>query len=301
MSAAESRLVKVWNKRKAVEIARTAASSLDGLARLFADDDWRDDGTVAGRLHAVLDATERGSIPGLHTGIPFSDDGFAGDRRLHGSVGFRDPWPTSRNQPGHFLTAVSLYVRPEIVSRFIPLFGSIRRLVGAPTAMSDADVAIRLAIGHEKAPDAPNGKEAATAVLRAAAAEGRRTGRLYRPLGTWLACVVTTAAAESWRQFVASVEAYRTQFSATTEDDLAAWRQALTQVSGRIPTKPVDRRILESAHSPLRRIKVAYGEGNSDQDLRLTLVGWCLGQLISAGAFPDRNALARWLRQSLGR
>ncbi len=292
---------KAWNKKRANEIARTAESSLDGLARLFSDDDWRDDGTVAGRLRAVLDATERGTIPGLHTAAPFNDDGFAGDRRLNGSVGFRDPWPTSRNQPGHFLTAVSLYIRPEIVSRFIPLFGSIRRIVGAPEEMSDADVAIRLAIGHEKAPDAPNGVEAATAVLRRAAVEGQRTARLQRPLAAWLVGVASVAAVESWRQFAQSVVAYRTQFRATTEDDLEAWWQALAQASGRTPTKPIDRRILESARSPLRRIKVAYGEGNSDQDLRLTLVGWRLGQLILSDAFPDRYAVAHWLRRSLGR
>lgn len=300
MSTDDAASTRAWNKRRAREIASAATSSLDGLACLFSDDGLRDDGTVSGRLRVVLDATERGTIPGLHTAIPFSDDGFAGDRRLHGSKGFRDPWPTSRNQPGHFLTAVGLHVRPEVVSRFIPLFGSIRRIVAAPAWMSDADVAIRLAIGHEKAPDAPNGTEAAAAVLRTAATEGRRIAQLRRPLGSWLVGVATAVGTESWRQFALSIDAYRTQFRATTEEDLTAWRQTLDKVSSSTLTKPVDRRVLESPRSPLGRIKVAYGEGNSDQDLRLTLVGWQLGQLILSDAFPDRFAVARWLRQSLG-
>jgi hypothetical protein len=78
----------------------------------------------------VLAVTEHLAIPGLQTGIDFSDTGFAGDRTANGS-GFRDPHPSSQNQVGHFLTATGLQYSPAVVSRQIPYFGTIRQMVGA--------------------------------------------------------------------------------------------------------------------------------------------------------------------------
>ena len=65
---------------------------------------------------------------GLQTGISFHDTGFAAD--------FKDPWPSSDNQVGHFLTAVGLSFNPAKVKQS---FGgrSLRDWLGAPAAMSD--------------------------------------------------------------------------------------------------------------------------------------------------------------------
>ena len=56
-----------------------------------------------------------------------------------------------------------------------------------------------------------------------------------------------------------------------------------------------------AAEDPLKRISInPAGRGNSIQDLRLSLVGWKLGQLIGSGAFADGAAVAAWIRRNLG-
>ncbi len=285
------------NRARIRRLAETAPSDLEALALLWDDDAIVDDGTVVGRLRAILRATERSSIPGLQTRILFSDTGFAGDQRLHGGKGFRDPWPSSRNQVGHFLTAVRLQFAPEIVSQPIPLLGSIRRIVGAPAAMSDAEVAARLAIGHEKATDPPTGPQAAIVVLAASLLTYQRAKEAGAGEGERWRRVGTTALTETRRQAAEILGTFRAQFNATTDDDLAAWRKAL-QRSG--PGTAFRQRAVEGRRGSLRAIRVNDGEGNSVQDLRLTLVGWRLGQLIGDGAFADRRAIAVWLRRTLG-
>src|SRR5262249_42735642 len=78
---------------------------------------------------------------------------------------FHDPWSTSDNQVGHFLTAVNLGFNPGFVSEIKPSIvalmqtpgmGSIRDALGTPPSMSDRDVALRLIIGHEKVADSMN-------------------------------------------------------------------------------------------------------------------------------------------------
>jgi hypothetical protein len=284
------------NQERIRQLAAEAPTDLEALARLFDDDEIADNGTVAGRLRAVMEATERRTFPGLHTGLPFSDTGFAGSREP-GGPGFRDPWPSSRNQVGHFLTAVAMRFAPEFVSRRLPVFGSVRRLVGAPSAMSDAEVALRLAIGHEKRSDPPDVWEAFLLVL----ADGLVAARwslvrdstpLQRARRIGLAMLLAGT-----RQLLVSLTEYRAQFKAVGESDIAAWHEALrATASGR----SIDRTLLESPRSPLRRIEVGHGIGNSEQDLRLSLAGWRLGELIAEQAFASRHEVADWLRRTLG-
>src|SRR3954471_4386450 len=85
------------NRGRIVAIrAEAGFDDAEALARLFEDGGLRDDGTLPGRLRAILDATERRTIKGLQTGLPFLDVGFRGDRG-RGGLGLRDPWPISRN------------------------------------------------------------------------------------------------------------------------------------------------------------------------------------------------------------
>ena len=288
--------MRARNVARIREIAARAPTDLEALALLFEDDTILDDGTVAGRARALLEATGRKSIPGLQTALPFGDTGFAGDRRP-GGAGFRDPWPSSRNQPGHFLTAVGLRFDPGLVSRHIPLLGSVRAIVGAPASMPDEEVALRLSIGHEKMADPPNATEALLEIVAATALAARRIVGADMTPGERARRIATVFLTEAWGQVRGSLDTFKSQFRATTDRDVAAWRKALRK-SG--DARAFDRRVVEGRRGPLETIAIAGGEGNSIQDLRLTLVGWRLGDLIAEGAFKDRRAVGPWLRRALG-
>jgi len=288
----------VRNRLRVRAIKQRALSDLDALALLFEDDGIVDDGTVTGRVRAILRVTDRWTIRGLQTGIHFGDTGFRGDQKT-GGRGFRDPWPSSRNQVGHFLTALGLKVAPEIVARPVPILGSVRAIVGAPAGMSDADVAVRMTIGHEKAADPPTGADAARAVLAAATRAydaSKKDGESALERDRRVARIIV---AETRGQVAGILAEFRAQFSATTDGDVVAWHKAL-RMSARGRGTAFDTRAIEGWRSPLRRIKVSSGEGNSMQDLRLSLVGWRLGELIQSGALDSRGAVGAWLRATLG-
>ena len=86
----------------------------EALARMFTDPDIADDGSLAGRVGAILRATEHHWFPRVHTFMDVpglyevrgaSDHGFRAE--------FQDPWGCSRDQIGHFLTALGLVLHPE--------------------------------------------------------------------------------------------------------------------------------------------------------------------------------------------
>jgi len=261
---------------------------------MFEDDQIIDDGTVSSRLQAILGATEHLVIPGLQTGIDFADTGFAG-QPTPGGPGFRDPHPSSRNQVGHFLTAVGLQISPGVVSRPIPVFGSIRSMVGAPAGMSDSDVALRLTIGHEKAPDPVGAFGIVTGILIGGLVESLLPGPEGETEEERDERIGRAVEAETKRQIAEVIAAFRAQFEATTDDDIAAWNEALAALG----TGPSIN--LAAAEGPLSRIHIDPTQrGNSIQDLRLSLVGWRLGQMISAGEFADNTAVAAWIRTNLG-
>jgi len=144
----------VANLRRIREIRRHAGGNdAETLARLFEDDALQDDGSLPGRITAILDATAHRwisgrntwlDVPGLYEVKGCSDRGFRRE--------YRDPWPSSREQVGHVLTALAMALHPEQVKR-TRFRRRIRDLAGAPRDMRDEEVAVRLAIGHEKAPD----------------------------------------------------------------------------------------------------------------------------------------------------
>lgn len=133
--------------------AACGGNDAQALARFFEDEQIGDDGTPTGRVEALLAATAHRWLAGRRT--PLDLPGLC-EVRGAGDTGFRqelrDPWPCSRDQIGHFLTAVGLRLVPGVV-RQRRLMWSVRDLVGAPPGMSDVEVAIRLAIGHEKVAD----------------------------------------------------------------------------------------------------------------------------------------------------
>ena len=259
----------------------------EALARLFEDGGIADDGTLPGRLDAVLRATAKGLIKGLQTGLPFSDEGFAGDREP-GGEGYRDPWPSSRNQVGHFLTAVGLGFRPATVSA--PVLGvPLRAWLGAGRELSDESVAVRLTVGHELAAD-PGLLAGASAV---GAVGGLSLGLLGLPGVAAFALPGAGLAAGAFagalfQQFLG----FRRQFhEATVEDE-----RAFLSAAGCVRDDPV---AAEAALATVARKVDVRARGNSTQDLRLSLAGWSLGAGVRDGSWADGPAVAAWLRGRL--
>lgn len=296
----------LWNRQRILEIKASAGNDLAALAQLFDSDEIVDDGTLQSRTAAVLDVTAHLVIPGLQTGIDFGDTGFAGDQRP-GGAGFRDPHPSSRNQVGHFLTAVGLEFSPGVVSTQIPAlrlvraaFGApdadtVREMIHAPASMSDADVALRLTIGHEKAPD-PNGTNSALSIAIAGVGEmlaGGPDGETDEQRDERVGRAVIE---ETRRQILEVIHAFKRQFDACTDDDVATWNRAIAALGS------ADQLNIGAAQGELSRIAINFAQrGNSIQDMRLSLVGWRLGQMLSSGAFgDDRRRVAAWIRTNLG-
>lgn len=257
-----------------IEVIRDAAGNdAEALAQMFEDSRITDDGTVAGRLREILDATESLIVPGLQTHIRFHDSGFRPE--------FKDPWPSSDNQVGHFLTAVGLSFNPAKVSESF-MARRLRDWLGADSALSDTDVALRLTIGHEKAAD-PSGWTAA-----GGAAAGSVAGGLAIPFGGG---VIPGAVAGAG---FAVLNAFRTQFAAATPSDVQVFLGAEASLG---TGSPLD---LATASTRLRGITVvSTNRGNSYEDLLLSCFGWRLGQWIRGGRFANKAAVAAWVRTNI--
>lgn len=271
--------------------AEAGFDDAEALARLFEDDLLRDDGTPARRLQTILAATERWMIRGLQTALPFLDRGFRGDRERHGA-GFRDPWPASRNQVGHFLTAVGLGFRPALVSE--PVAGlPLRTWLGADRSLSDERVARRLIIGHELGPDPGllRGGLAGALIGGAIAPLLGARGRAA-PFGIALGAVVGVVAGAAAQQLLG----FRAQLSRATSGDEATFDRAVAALG--VGSTP-DLAAAEVVLGPLFRKIDADSRGNSDQDLRLSLLGWSLGLAIRGGTLDSGSEVAGWVRTNL--
>ncbi len=272
------------NRRRIETLKKSAATDLEALANVFEDDQIIYDDTVPGRLQSILGATQHVVIPRLQTGVNFKDTKFRGKRTPTGS-GFRDPHPSSANQVGHFLTAVGLEFSPEFVSKPLFWFPSVREMVKAPLAMSDADVALRLTIGREKAPDPNGGFDVAVQLGAVWLAESLKSGPAGETDEQKEKRIEDAVANEILRQVRDIVAAFRRQFKACTDADVAAWNEALAAFRK-------DEGGLERPGNALDRIAIDPSmKGNSRQDSCLSLVGWRLGEKIRAGDFANAR---RW-------
>jgi hypothetical protein len=260
----------------------------EALARLFEDPGFPDDGSAGARLRTILDATERRSIKGLHTGLPFSDRGFRGDRE-RGGAGLRDPWEPSRNQVGHFLTAVGLAFRPETVAE--PVLGrTMRAWLGADPSHPDEEVGKRLTVGHEFATDPGVIAGALVGGLGGACippALGIR-GRAAALVGAAVGGVAGALA----QQFLG----FRAQYHRATGEDIGAFDAALAALG---PGPLLDLDAAEIALQPLFAKIDVHSRGNSYQDMRLSLLGWRLGASVRHGALTRGPEIAAWLRAHL--
>jgi hypothetical protein len=271
--------------------AESGFNDAEALARLFEDRGLSDDGSPSRRLQTILAATERRMIRGLQTGVPFLDVGFRGDREPRGS-GFRDPWPPSRNQVGHFLTAVGLGFRPALVSEPVAGF-PLRFLLGAPGLLSNEQVAKRLIVGHELWPDPGllhGGLFGALLGGMVAPLTGAR-GRMIA-ISVAVGAIVGAVAGMAMQQ----VLGFRAQLFRATADDEATFDRAVAALGA--GTTP-DLAAAEVELAPLFRKIDVNSRGNSDQDLRLSLLGWSLGVAIRDGVMVSGSEVASWLRTNL--
>jgi len=253
------------NRLRIQTISRNAPSDAEALFRLFDDPEIVDDGTVNGRLEAILLATCQVRLTVLKTGavtlvtamvqiggveIPVTlqvpqeiDLGNPNDLRLgvpiHRGVVFRDRglrknFQDGSNQIGHFLIAVRLgYDRAFIVNPFVQSL-----LLGTRSA----DDAVRIIIGHEQ--EALGG--------------GDQAGQMDRvnPLNPF--------------------ERYAREIHSPTDAEVEAFKR-----------------------NDLTGIRVGSGPGQSRKDLMLSYVGWTMGQLFQNGHFKTREEVVKWLRIAL--
>jgi hypothetical protein len=125
------------NRARILVIRDGAATAVEALALMFTDEQIEDDGTVSGRMQAILLASEHPFVIGLHTGAKIGVTGFRQE--------YEDPWKQSADQVGHFLTAVRLAFDPRFL--VLPVFPLVLGGWG------HRDRALRLMVGHEKAAD----------------------------------------------------------------------------------------------------------------------------------------------------
>jgi hypothetical protein len=137
-----------------VELKDDYAADLEFLARLFEDSSISDTGTgndLQNRLLTILEASTDGS----NGGVTHFAKIFAGCQDMGFRPAFKDPWPSSRNQVGHFTTAVDMGFRPGRTYLVIP--SVMRKLIldstSSPFLPVEERVCIALIIGHEQVAD----------------------------------------------------------------------------------------------------------------------------------------------------
>lgn len=244
-------MASVENK---AQLYRTSAgNAVDFLALLFEDDDIDDSGSgneLQKRLNTILRASADPGQPGVtHFSGIFSslkDRGFRPE--------FKDPWPSSANQCGHFTTAVHMGFDPLRTGRYV--YDSVK-LGALPVIVIQSSfppltfplaerLCARLIVGHEQSSDAG----------------------------------------------VDYLVKYR-QFLSATDSEIQTFLDAVAA----LPNDPkID---ISKASSLISSIRIGSGEGNSIQDLRLSLYGYKFGSRIRLGNLTTRADAGKWLRVNL--
>lgn len=251
------------NQKRIIQIRQDVGyDDAEALTKIFEDSLIKDNGSAIDRLNTVLEETKYFSFFPLHTVLEFHDKGFKKD--------FKDPYPSSDNQVGHFLTAVSFSYKPSQISW-------LRGAIGADSKLSDTEVATRLAIGHELYPDPSWWNLAA-----------------FLPINLVGKIILSPTLLPD-----DAVDVFAKQYQATTPADVTAFQNALTALI--TPNNPLVAN-LSAAIPYLKPIEVRIkpnSKGNSVEDLRLTLLGWYLAQEIIKGKFKDRFEIAKWIKINL--
>jgi hypothetical protein len=88
--------------------------------------------------------------------------------------------------------------------------------------------------------------------------------------------------------------AFGRQAISADESEIALFSKALSTVTPDLNQNP------HTSLAALKRIRVGMGQGNSIQDLHLSLFGFKFGQMIRAGTINTRAFAARWIRSNIG-
>jgi len=261
--------------RETIEyIISSSSDSATALIDLFETNRLPDTSPYSGltsaqyRLEMILSATR--SSFNVHFAINFCDTGFREelrDQKLYDNV-----WntPAVANQVGHFLTAVSLGYAPETSFFSSPL---VRPLFEGRPAMwkrlGDVDYIARLLIvGHEKLGDY--------------AVDYESLGTDERALSD-----VIEGPPNQYRQYLKG-----------TEEDVALFDAAVIvdRQGDSLKRDEFLERILNSGSPQDWRQR----RGNSMEDLRLSVKGWRLGNMVAGddgeSQLMHRHNVANWLR-----
>jgi hypothetical protein len=151
-------MASIMDRLAAIKAAKGYASGTPNypelLAALFEDAQVDDGGDTAvpltKRLRTILAASNNGEAGGLthFSGILYHwhDDGFRS--------AFLDPWPSSDNQCGHFLTAVHLGFDPMKGFTFANSQSSLGTFFEMPSGLPASEgICCRMIVGHEQVGD----------------------------------------------------------------------------------------------------------------------------------------------------
>jgi hypothetical protein len=167
------------------------------LASLFEDTQIDDGASVAvpltQRLGTILSASNKGENGGLthFSGILYQwhDNGFR--------TAFQDPWPSSNNQCGHFLTAVHLGHEPMKGFAFANSQSSLGTFFEMSSGLPASEgICCRMIVGHEQVGDdayfaairqvkSPSDDEVRTFCNAASSAKAVRQSIYRRPKRAW--------------------------------------------------------------------------------------------------------------------
>lgn len=136
------------------KLARDTSIDLEFLAQLFEDSTITDAGTgneLQKRVVTILEASTDGS----NGGVTHFTKIFAGCQDRGFRTAFQDPHPSSRNQVGHFMTAVDMGFRPTKTYGLIPVLVRKALLDGTTQSFLPVEerVCMALIVGHEQVSD----------------------------------------------------------------------------------------------------------------------------------------------------
>jgi hypothetical protein len=114
------------NQNTIINIRNSSTSSAEALVTMFTTDKLPGS-TPISRLNVILNATKSSSYS--HFAVPFDDSGFKSD--------FKDPYPGSSNQVGHFLTAVDISLNQNnVLGRSAIVGHEMYPDIGTPSGVS---------------------------------------------------------------------------------------------------------------------------------------------------------------------
>jgi hypothetical protein len=88
--------------------------------------------------------------------------------------------------------------------------------------------------------------------------------------------------------------AFQEQAKSPTSEEIFKFESALKTVTPDLSQN------MDSSRLGLQGIRVGQGQGNSFQDLHLSLFGYRFGEMIRQKKISDRVAAAKWVRTNLG-